>query len=546
MYTARVSQTDPHAFASLSEAVRDPRYREMNLYLHVEPGHYVEPSVVFVRNKVVVVPVQGPGTVEISTSGEDGENNVFVVRDGNLELYGVLVRSEAERHAPVHVGQGSRFKAFDCVFVTKLEIELYGFSPEVANCRFEGGGIDWRGYGGRLRDAYFKDASLRFEGAADPVVNSVEFTGGDRCSLFVYQSNPTITDCVVTDGGTGTRPAVFVRGGSSVRFTNLSVSGDRGYPVRVEDAGTEAEFTGLRVHGGSDDGCSVAVTEGAVGTFTDCRITAASVCALWVNGGSVTVTGLVVEDSEAQGLIIEDGRLTGRDLVFNRLGGTRVNGTDSQLELSDVEFRDHSPGADRFVPGIYLRGSRLEMERLRASGMTGPLAGFADSQATLTAVSGDGNAGGILVEENSTVRARGLEFSHSDGNVLSVRSASYMEAEDVLAHECAYNTVMVQGAGLTLRSATLRGSRGVGVSVREGAVLTLEDAVVQETDQAGVFVGDARSRAKVVRSRITGNAGAGVHAHPDAVVELRDVTLRDNGGGDRVYLQEEKQAEHTE
>ena len=88
MYTARVSQTDPHAFPSLRAVLRDARYANTDLYLHVEPGHYTEPYALEITTRVMVVPVGGPGTVEISV---DSVDSVFVVTGDRaaLELYGV-------------------------------------------------------------------------------------------------------------------------------------------------------------------------------------------------------------------------------------------------------------------------------------------------------------------------------------------------------------------------------------------------------------------------------------------------------------------------
>lgn len=60
MYTARVSQTDPHAFASLRAVLRDARYANTDLYLHVEPGRYAEPYALQITSRVMIVPVGGP------------------------------------------------------------------------------------------------------------------------------------------------------------------------------------------------------------------------------------------------------------------------------------------------------------------------------------------------------------------------------------------------------------------------------------------------------------------------------------------------------
>ncbi|QVJ01293.1 hypothetical protein KGD82_24640 [Nocardiopsis eucommiae] len=143
MYTARISPSDPRAFASLRAVLHDPRHAGTDLYLHLEPGLYTEPHCLEITTRVMVVPVAGPGSVEIAVQGDD---SVFAVAGerASLELYGVHVRGAAG-HPGVRTAPGTRFRAIDTVF-SSGSLKIHGDGTEIVNCRFEdGGSTGWAG-----------------------------------------------------------------------------------------------------------------------------------------------------------------------------------------------------------------------------------------------------------------------------------------------------------------------------------------------------------------------------------------------------------------
>ncbi len=519
MYTARISTTDPHAFPSLGAVLRDSRYTNTDLYLHVEPGRYTEPRALEITTRVMVVPVGGPGTVEVSVSAAD---SVFVVKGarGALELYGVNVRGgeDAPDSPPIRADRGTRFKAVDSVFTSGTEIEVSGDGTEVDNCRFDGCGLFWkRGTGGFVRDTVFRGAALLFWRAVDPTVSGVRFSDHDKSAVVVSESSVAVTDCVVTDVGKPDGSAVFVKDGADATFTDLSISAGRGRAVVVSGEGTRASLTSCRIDNPGDWAVAAA-------------------------NATVTADGLTVQNTRAPGVYLLGSRFTGRGLVFERLGSVAVAGSQSRIELSDVEIRDARRGTGLCGRGVYLSKGRLEADGIRASDLDGDLVSATDAEVSLASVRAERVRGVLRAKENSTLTVRGLEAVDSEQYVLAAEEGATVRVSDSLLTGGTSEPVHSRGADVTLVSVTVSGSGAVGAVVEDGGLITLDDTVLRDGRGVGLRVRDTTSRARLVRSRITGNAGAGVHAPPDADVEMCDVMLRDNGEGDHVSLREERTA----
>ncbi|WP_017578811.1 AAA family ATPase [Nocardiopsis valliformis] len=526
MYTVRVSKTDPRAFSSLGDAVRDPRYANLDLYLQVDPGYYIEPRGVGVQRKLVVVPAQGPETVVVAGPQE---GNVFNVK-GELELYGVKIVGNSSEYPSLYTHEGSRFKAVDCWFEGSVRIELNGRTQELLNCTFVGAGVRWFEGGGQISNATFRRAVLRIEKNARPEVNAVEFSGGNPewNSLTVDGASITVTDCVIKDGGSEAGAAVAVLGGAKARFTNISLPEQRWLPIMVRGRDTRAEFSNLLVSGGEEDHPSISFIEGASGSIEGARISNMSSAALSVSDAALTANGLACEDLTGIALHVTKGSVTGGGLTFSRLGNHAVFGVDAQIDLSDIEMRDPLPSTNEGLAGISMLRSRLQLNRVRASGSRGPVAITVKSDATLTDITAEGGWGGLVVKDDSTVKVRGLRTAKAESNGMLVMSGAFVEAEDVDISEAAYDSVYVEGARLTLRSSTVSQSKGQGVGVLQGGSVTLEDCTIRDGAQNGVWVIDESSRARLLRGEITGNKGYGMDSHEDATVQVDDTTFTDN------------------
>ncbi|MGW5876269.1 right-handed parallel beta-helix repeat-containing protein [Nocardiopsis terrae] len=542
MYTARVSKTDPHAFPSFRSVLRDARYAGTDLYLHVEPGRYTEHYFLEVSTRVMIVPVAGPGTVEISASTAD---SVFVVTGerGALELYGIHVRGaqDAPGSPTIRADQGTRFKAVDSVFTSGAEVEVSGDGTEVVNCRFDGCGLYWkRGTGGFVRDTVFRGASLYFWRAVNPTVSSVRFSDYDRGGLVAYETSVMVTDCVMSDFGRADGAAVLVKEGSDARFTGLSISGSPGYAISVLGEGTRAAFTDLDLTGWADEGYGVGVGLGAEAAFTSCRIdgsgSSSGSRAVVVARGTLNAEDLTVENVRSHGVHVQEGRFSGRRLAFGQLGASAVSGAGSRFELSDVEFHGTLPGPDSLGGGFFMSDSRLEADGIRASDLNDVVVLNRGSRATLTSLTAERVNMVVSAHQDSTVRVHGAEATGTRGHVFGARTGASVEVVDALVSDSRNQAAYADGAAITLTSVTVSGSAGPGAVVLKDGELTLVDTVIRDGHDAGVRVLDARSRATLARSRVTGNARGGVRVHPDAVVETRDTLLRDNGGEDWAYL----------
>ena len=534
MHTVRVSQSDPGAFRSLGAAVRAPLYAGTDLYLHVDPGHYVEDEIIAVTRRILVVPTQGPGTVEITRSTV---GNVFRVKPGGrLELYGIRVEGGAGEFPPLYVDEGAHLKTVDCVFHCNIRLGLNGRSHEVVNCRFEGAGILWTKGGGIVRDCVFDGAVLTLEGGASPTVERVRFHGssGDYHSLFVSDCAPTIADCEFRDCGASGVYSVWVEKGARPKFTDLTVEGNRGWPVRVTGSGTWAKFTRLRVIGGAEGGDSVYVLDGAEVELDDARVERAPANAVCAVESTLTFSDLVVKGVEGAALHTKEGRVNGRGLRAFDLGGNAGNFVKSRVNLTGLELAEHRSGVSEGVFGVYVSGGSGEFKGTRGRDLKGACFGVHDARIFVTDLVGERVAGGILAQDDATVEAHGVEMAGPEGNTFHVSAGARMEVTDARIVDGAFDNAYVKGARLVLRSSILSGSRGHGVSALEGGVLTLEDTEIRDGAMSGIMVVDAESRARLVRCKVTGHENKGVEAHDEAVVHLEDTELVDNKGGDEI------------
>ncbi|MEU4284136.1 AAA family ATPase [Nocardiopsis dassonvillei] len=530
MYTVRISQTDPYAFPSLGAALRAPMYAGSDLYLHVEPGHYTEPQVVGVNRHVIVVPLQGPGTVTVAA----GDTNVFNVHKGRLELHGVHVRNASAEYPPVYVHPEAFLKAVDCAFSASTQVNVKNTEAEFTNCGFAGGGLYMDGSTGKVDGCRFTDAVLVVEGPGSPEIRRTTFTGGHDTwhTLHISKASPTVTDCVLTDCGGERTQAVHVRDSAAPKFTNLTITGDRGWPVRVTGR-SRAEFDRLRVDGGRAGGDSVYAWEDSEMTITHGRITNARASALATVGGALTVRDLVIEDAARTGLHGEGARVSGEGLSLTRVGGNGVYVEECRTTLSDVELRDSPQEAREKWSVFAARKGRFEVTGLRAS-KSPTMVHIVDARGSLTDLTGDDVEGGLLVRQDSTVTVSAATVTNSSLNALTVNEGSEVEVDRIQISDCSLHGVYAGGESrLVLRSSTVSGCASAGVGVENGAVVTLEDTVVRDGDGSGLAV-YGTSRVRLVGCTISGNAAEGVDAEDTATVQTEDTEITGNGDGDRV------------
>jgi SpoVK/Ycf46/Vps4 family AAA+-type ATPase len=530
MYTVRISQTDPYAFSSLGAAVRDERFSGHDLYLQVDPGHYVEPQVIGVSRHLVVVPAAGPGTVTVSA----GDTNVFNVHKGRLELHGVLVRNTSSEYPPVYVQADAALKAADCAFVAERWVRLVNARVEIANCRFEGGGLWLERTEGRVDRARFDRAVLRITGPCSPQVSDAEFVGGDgeHCALLVSQASPKVSRARFTDVGGENLCAVGVEDTAKPTFTDVDITGTEACPVRVAGR-SKPSFTRLRVDGGRDDNASVHLWGESEGTLTDCEITGAPHRALEVHTGVLRVKGLKVRDS-AVGLVATDAAVTVGDVAMSGIDMNAVWVDQGSLKGTGLVLEDSSPRNTENYAALALSGARIDLTGVRVSRWAGTALLFRESRGGLAEVACDDAEAGVWAKDDSTLTVRELTTVDC-GNGVVAHSGSEVEVSDARLSGGTGDSVQAVGGRVVVRSSELSGSKSSGVGVGDGGVAVLEDVTIRDGEEQGVFV-DAEGRVRMTRCTVTGNGGQGVKAMDGAVVETEDSEFTDNGGGDGLQV----------
>lgn len=548
MYTVRVSQTDPSAYPSPRAAMEDMRLRDLTegIYLHVEPGVYVEQVMLSYPGPLMIVPTHGPGTVELVMVGEQD----LLVARGHRELYGITLRVESELRAPVKTEGAGGLKAVDCRFIGSEPLRVWGSGKsEFVNCRFEGTGLEWRGGRGLIAGCVFDRARLSLTEDAVVVARSIRFSGFEgggvgASPLSISGSRAEITECVITDchvaysrGGPGGE-AVVVSQGSQVSFVDLSVSGDRCNAIHVQGKNTRAVFDRLRVEGGFEGRYTVFVRWSAKVRLADTWISHVHGGGVKVVDAELDVDGLTVENTKGEALDVVEGDLRGRGLTLSRAEMDLIKVVASRVRLSDVEFRDHTGveqvGEDgKTYPrygAVYVEDGDVELEDVRAFDLDGWLLNVTDGRARMSSVTAERLANVAVVKKGAMVHLKDVKSLEGRKNQLIVLSAGFLETSDCVFEGSAHALACADAAGITLRSTVLRRAKSAGLLLTGGASALLEDSEVRDCSRDGIHLEDEKSRVSLVRCTIADNGGYGVIGPSGAEVKSEDGVFSGNRG----------------
>ncbi|MFE3458458.1 AAA family ATPase [Nocardiopsis aegyptia] len=530
MYTVRISQTDPYAFPSLGAAVRDGRFAGQDLYLQVDPGHYVEPQVIGTRRHVVVVPAAGPGTVTVSI----GDSNVFNVHEGRLELHGIHVRNTSSEYPPVYVHPDAALKAVDCAFASGTWVRLVNATAEVVNCRFEGGGLRLERTEGRVHRARFDRGVMVVKGPCSPQVSEVEFVGAHAKynAMLVSQASPKVDRARFTDCGGENLSAVRVADTAEPAFTDVEIAGTAGWPVRVSGR-SKPSFTRLRVEGGREGNSSVHFWGESEGTLTDCAITGAPYRALEVHTGSLRAKGLTVRESTA-GLVATEAAVVVDDAAMSGIGRNAVWVKEGSVKATGLVLEDSSAKNTERLAAVALTRARADLTGLTVARWAGPGVLARGTRGSVADMSCDDSDSGVWAEEDSTLKVRGLTCADCTNGVVA-HSGSEVEVTDSRLSDCSGDCVQAVLGRVVVRSSRLSGGQSSGVGIGNGGVAVLEDTTILDGETDGVFV-LGEGRVTMRRCTVTGNGGRGVHAMDGATVDTDDCAFSDNEGGDGLQV----------
>ncbi|MEU0493613.1 AAA family ATPase [Nocardiopsis sp. NPDC006139] len=531
MITLHVSQSAPNAFRGIADAMNDPRFADQDLYLRVDPGYYLEPHVLGVNGHVMVVPSAGRGTVTVAV----GDTNVFNVHEGRLELFGIEVRNASADYPPVYVHPGGAFRAEECVFVSTARVEAEGATLHIEGCTFRDAGLYLKRSGGAVARTRFERAALFIEGQGALSVSDVSFQGGDPAchTLLISGASPRIQKCRITDGGSENTNAVCVQEEAEPVFSDVEITGDSGYPVRVL-GGSKASFTRLRIDGGRPGGDSLYVWEGGGLTLTDCTVTRSPGSAVCASDSTLTATGLTVAGAKDNGVLTVDSRVeihrskvTGAGIVAVHLNGGRPT-------LSDIELGEPPAGAEEPI-GLLLDGtSGFDVRGLTVTRLRGTAVGVHDSTGTLADVTVEEGVRGIGFDDGGRYRAEGLRLRGLEAWAVRVGEGAKAEIDGLESTSCQYGA-WADGGDLTLRSAVVSDTGDRGAIVQDGGRLVLEDSTVRGCGGSGIDVHED-SRATLRRCTIADNGGKAVDSADGAAVKVEDTTSENNRGGDTVRV----------
>lgn len=361
------------------------------------------------------------------------------------------------------------------------------------------------------------------------IVDAAAGPGSDTTSLVDAVLNAKDGDEITL--GPGLYPGAVSFSGKALKISGSAA--DAGHAVIVGDA-----LDTVAVHGGSlvladltvrnlgpAHGSAVTARMGRIllrnvrlelsprsyGLNLDRSTAAAS--GLAITGGYY---GIRLEDAT---LGLEDSTLTGVEwglMFFARsqalVTGTNIVGGEMGINIT--------------------KGSRLSMAHGRLTSMTGPgaVARDAGTIAAFRRVAFEGAGDGLMIYDGAAASVEDSTFSrlkgygvaaHGAGTLAEVRRSTFTGAKIAL-HSA-------DSAGLKAWDCAVRGSRDIGATAYDDAVLELEGCVLADSRTWGVMALE-RGRVILRRSRIEGttDAGLGIADHSSAV--LADVAIGPGSG----------------
>ncbi len=357
-------------------------------------------------------------------------------------------------------------------------------------------------------------------------------------SRTIVEANREVAVVVVNAG------SALAMSDSVIRDSEPNGNGARGWGLWAADGG-RAELTAVELAGNRD----VAVVSESNGE------------AVLVQSIVRDTRGRFPDDELGRGLVVYEGsraRVARSLLERNRSSAALAEGAGAELVFEDVIVRETLPSdADgTFGRGVeVVEGGRAELRRAR----------FEHNRADAVFV-----FGATTVAEDVVVADTESQPGEGDGRGLLVGTGSTFEGARLVLERNAGAGVAVIGAGtaasfedLVVRETEDRGTgddvSGLGLDVRDGAVVTVSRAVFEDDDVLGaaaagpgaalsltdVVVRRTRSRAgngalglgtaavsgaslSLTRALVTANRGAGVYAQGEGTtLALEDVRVED-------------------
>lgn len=391
------------------------------------------------------------------------------------------------------------------------------------------------------------------------LVDNALFSDNHEKSLFVdgHASELDLRDVQINDTApdpsTGYGIALLAGGGGSISLTDVNVSGCAGICVALFEEFVTLDTVHIR-------DTVPNVLNGDSG-------------ALYVEGGSVTLTGLSLADNTGTGIVaVEDAEIQGTDIEVSgtlksdemwvgeaiwaedttlTVDGLNIHDNEghglavarSAIEIVNAELRNNGAGGTGC--GIYLdrgsslNGSNLVLEDNATCGLAVVRAEATLRDVTVAGTCVDTEGVSIAVAVNSgDLTADNLRITNNAmfGLLLgggTNATVSNLAIEGNGSEIAAFSTSvgLTEGSTLTLEEGSIRDSQMNDIFVSDSSVLELSDVNIEGTvTPAGValsasVIAELNSEVNATRLDVLEVEGVGLYAFDDSVVVCTDCTV---------------------
>ncbi|QWF80660.1 right-handed parallel beta-helix repeat-containing protein [Amycolatopsis sp. CA-230715] len=467
--TLHVSPTARRAFGTISAALEVAATRRGPVRVVVDPGVY--PGSLVVRGEVEIVAAQGPGTVEIATSG------AVVTADcaGEVRLTGLTLVTRGG--TAVFCGGGS-VALTDCRVLGQGGVCVDarpGTSVAVRGCEVHAGRVVCQGASGTITDSSFTDAA-------------------DNAIAVIEGGSARISGCTIANASLhGIRVS-----GASASVENCDLTGT-GRDAIAADAHATVSIVDCTVHDVHTVGIGVA--EQSTGTISGTTVTGAEDGIVVTSGGSPTVTGCALADCRDAGVIVRDrglGRFTGCSITGSGNVGFFVTGNGAPT-VEDLRIGSGNVG-------VALLGGR------------GRFTGLAVTDQTIA----------LRLKDRSAGRFERIRIERCDVGFEAEENETTGELRDARITGARLCGISVAGnARVTVDRGVVDGALAVGMAVNGAGRLTATDCEVTGAGTGGVvLLGNAAFLA--TRLTVSGSGGAGLAGKESARVDCTDCTFSGN------------------
>ncbi len=336
---------------------------------------------------------------------------------------------------------------------------------------------------------------------------------------------------ITIDAGEYSEPLFVDRPLSLVASSGGAIVGSNAGPALTVGP-VDLSVSGLTFRCGKADTPTIRIRNGRA-TLLDCKVLAASGCAVDVSGGSLAAIRSHFSADRWIGIAVSDnGTLDLRSSTVARCGQSGIRIENATARLDATQLTDCG-GSCLYVPGSG-RASLISCDLSSSSSpllWTGPGGTVELENCHLHDTSG----GGILCTERSSVKAAHCRFADISAGqpAVAARSGAKIQLMHGSFTSCNFAIRAEGGAHVEVADFVVEGGQ---VSIFDAAVLAMRDGVIRDPDNHALTCERGVCRLDDVSIEAPGCRGYVVHEAQGGDITLRNVTLRGGlSGGIAVY-----------